>query len=147
MKAPEEIESELLREVKKNNVKDAIVTIRVSGRLGSGRVSDIDFKNIFNEIYELGAYFVMKNTAAVATQDFEEIKVHEDTVDAVESSLIDEHTGQITLENVSPEKEKEVTEQLVQVLNQHKKDGERNIDFEQRIITNLDEVLRTLGGF
>lgn len=146
LKIPEEIESELMKEAKSRDFNKSIVTIRLAGRLKSGRISDIDFRHIFTEFYEKGAYFVMKNTAALITQEFEEVKVSQDSVEEIETSLVDEHIGQIKVEKMSPEKEKQITEQLMSVLGQGKKEGERNIDFEKRIINDLDVLLKGIAG-
>ncbi|MBW3021349.1 exonuclease SbcCD subunit D, partial [Candidatus Woesearchaeota archaeon] len=72
-KTPEQIQSDILANIKNQEFNNTIVTIRLSGLLDSGKVSDIDFKEIFKQIYEKSAYFVMKNTSGLKTTDFEEI--------------------------------------------------------------------------
>ncbi len=143
-KMPEQVESELMKKAGSRDLDRTIVTIRLTGRLKSGRVKDIGFKDIIETFYEKGAYFVMKNTAALMTKDFEEVKIRDESVEEIESSLIREHIGQIKVESLSPEKEKRLTEQLISALSNGKKEGERNIDFEKRIIDDLDGLFSGL---
>jgi DNA repair protein SbcD/Mre11 len=140
----EEFESELNKIIRENEFKDNIVTMRLTGTLLSGKISEIDFKKIFNDFYEKDAYFVMKNTSALKTKDFEEVKIHEENVEEIESSLINEHVGQIKDIELDLKNEKEITQQLILALNDNKKEGERNIDFEERIINNLDEIIKSI---
>ncbi len=138
---PEGFESELARFAKENNYENAIVPIRLKGALESGKVSDIDFKAIFDRFYDKGAYFVMKNTSGISSKEFEEIKIHEENVDDIERALIDEHLGKITDLKLDSAKEKELTERLMHAMHIEKQEGERNIDFEERLVKGIDKVL------
>ena len=53
---------------------NTIVLIRIYGKLKTGRVTDINFKEIFDKCYSQGAFFVMRNTVKVVSAEFEEIK-------------------------------------------------------------------------
>jgi DNA repair protein SbcD/Mre11 len=140
----EEFESELNKITRENEFKDQIITIRLSGTLLSGKISEIDFKKIFQDFYDKGAYFVMKNTSALKTKDFEEVKIHEENVEEIEDSLINEHVGQIKDIELELKNEKEITAKLILALNDIKKEGERNIDFEERIINDLDLIIKSI---
>ncbi|MFW5852882.1 MAG: DNA repair exonuclease, partial [Nanoarchaeota archaeon] len=69
-KTPEKIISEL-NEYLDENFKDKIVLIRISGKLSSGRASDINMNTFFDELYSRGAYFVMRNTASLTSDIFQ----------------------------------------------------------------------------
>ena len=116
--------------------------IRLQGALASGKPSDIDFKEIFSAIYDKSAYFVMKSSHAVTSKEFEEIRTDARNVEDIESFLIKEHLGQIKLENLTLEKEEELIKNLMKMLSAEKQEGEREIDFNNRI---KDEVSRILG--
>lgn len=137
-KTPESVQAEILAAAAEHDCKDAIMTMRVAGKLSSGRVSDIDFKAVFDRLYERGAYFVMKNTAAIQTEGFEAVKVHEEGIDDIEDSLISEHLGQVKVEGMGKEQEREKVHKLMQHLNQEKEEGERNPDFEKRIVDGME---------
>ncbi len=140
-KTIEEIEAELLKEIEDKELIDTIVTIRLEGILKSGKPHDINFKEIFNKFHEKGAYFVMKNTNKLTTHEFEEIMVDKDSVEDIEESLIKEHLGQIKVKDLDLANEEKLTRELMKVLNQDKKEGERVTDFEKRIKEEAENTL------
>lgn len=140
-KTPEQVKEDILKGVKNKEFNDTIVTIRLEGTLESGKPSDIDFKNIFEFIYGKSAYFVMKNTNALKTKEFEEIKVQAGSVKEVEESLIKEHLGQIKVENMTTEKEEKLIKNLMNSLTTEKKEGERVVDFEKRVKEEIGMLL------
>jgi exonuclease SbcD len=143
-KTPEQVEQELLQMAKKNEFINTIVTIRLRGRLKAGRVSDIRLADVIKEFYSRSAYFVMKNTAALTTEEFEEIKIKQESVEDTEKALIAEHVGQVNLPGTSPESEKNLTAQLISLFNAGKKEGETKTAFESRIREDADGVLKAL---
>ena len=80
----------------------------------------------------------MKNTAKLVAEEFEEIKIDQGSVADVERSLIKEHLGQITVQDMG--NEEEVTQQLMTLLTQTKADGETKADFESRMIEEIDSI-------
>jgi len=140
-KTAEEIEQEILLQVEKKEFNNTIITIRVEGKLGSGKPSDINFKSIFEQLYNKSAYFVMKNTNKLTGEEFEKIKVEKDSADEIENSLIKEHLGQIKVEGFDSVKEEELTKELIKVLDIEKQEGERVVDFEQRIKENVEKII------
>lgn len=120
------------------NLKDKIITIRFHGILESGKVSDIDFNSVFEVFYSYGAYFVMKNTSALQTKEFEDIKVKAGEVDAIELETIKEHLGQVKIDNYDEEK---ITLQMMRSLETVKAEGEKNADFEKRVLSEIKAVL------
>lgn len=140
-KTPEKIREEIFEQIKDKEFNDTIVTIRLEGVLETGKSSDIDFRDIFNRLYEKSAYFVMKNTNKLTGKEFEEIKIEKASVDELESNLIKEHLGQIKIENMDIKKEEELTKRLMKILSAEKKEGERNIDFEKRIKEDVSKIL------
>lgn len=143
-KSSQEVEDELLSEIKDKEFFDTIVTLRLEGTLKSGKPSDINFKEIFNKLYEKGAYFVMKNSNKLATKEFEEIKIDKESVEDIEESLIKEHLGQIKVKDLSVEKEKKITIELMKILNQERGEGERVADFEKRITEEMEKIIEGL---
>lgn len=136
-KTAQQVEAELLSHIESKEFNNTIITIRLNGRL-LDKPHDIDFKKIFDLLYDKSAFFVMKNTSALVTNEFEEIKVESSSVEEIESKLIKEHLGQFNVDF----DEEEVTKQLINVLNKEKEEGERNFDFESRLKEELFRVLR-----
>ena len=95
----------ILSHIENKQLNNTIVTIRVSGKLSSGRPGDVDFKGIFEKIYGKSAYFVMKNTSKLICEEFEEIKVEKESPEEIENSLIKEHVGKIAVSDFDTAKE------------------------------------------
>jgi len=138
-KSPEVIHYEVSDHFEHVDVEGAIVTIRLQGSIKGGRVFDINFKEIFERLYQKGAYFVMKNTAKLQSEEFEEIKIAQANPELVEEEIIKEHLGQHTA--FPAEKELEVTRSLLNFLDTTKKEGETQTDFQKRVEDDMEKVL------
>ena len=135
-KTPEIISFEIANYFNDKELRDCLVTIRLTGTLERGKTSDINFKQIFHQLYEKGAYFVMKNTSGLHSEDFTEIKVSEADPDYVEEEIIKEHLQQIKLFDL--ETELHLTKSLLQTLNTSKQEGETVTDFQNRVKEELN---------
>jgi len=131
-KKVEDVERELMN-IK--NVDDKIVTLRLEGVL-ENKVSDIDFKKIFDSLYENGAFLVLRNANKLKSREFEEIVI-EGEVDDIEKRIIEEHIGKIKIRL----NEERLIIDLMKVFDVNKEEGERNVDFEERIFKNAMGVL------
>ena len=109
--------------------------------MSSGKPYDIDFKVIFTQLYGKSAYFVMKNTNALATKEFEEIKIDASSTGDAEAAIIKEHLGQIKLGSMSIGSEEELIKELIKTLATEKQEGENAADFEKRIRDEMAKVL------
>ena len=97
--------------------------IRLHGVLESGKASDINFREIFEFLYQKSAYFVMKSSHAVMSKEFDEIKTDARNTEDIESFLIKEHLGQIKLDDLSVEKEELLVKSLIKLLSSEKQEG------------------------
>src|SRR3989338_2026502 len=138
---PDSVKEELHKKIKGKEFINTIVMIRLFGALASGKPSDIDLREIFDILYGKSAYFVMKNTSALTSKEFEEIRVDAGSVEQVESSLIREHLGQVKAAGIS-EKESEIIKDLMEVLGSERNEGETMMDFSKRIRENAQGILR-----
>jgi len=133
-KTPEQVEDELLEKIKGKEFNNTIITIRVKGILASGRTSDINWKDIFQMLYDKSAYFVMKNTNSLETKEFEEIKVQASSVEEIENKMIKEHLQQIKVAGYNAEEEEKLTKELMENLSLEKVEGETVYNFESRYL-------------
>ena len=140
-KTPEQVKNEILDQIKGKEFNNTIVLMRVSGVLESGKPYDIKFRDIFTELYNKSAYFVMKSTSMVKTKDFEEIKIDSDSPEDVENILIKEHLGQVKIDGMDTKKEEILIKDMITALNSEKKEGETNADFERRMRGEIGKVL------
>ncbi len=141
-KTPTQIENDILTEIENTELTNKIVTIRIEGILETGKRSDIDFKSIFEKIYQKDAYLILKNTNQLHSKEFEEIKVDASSPDQIENDLIKEHVGQIKIPNITEDQEVDLTKDLINTLSSQRSDGEKVADFEKRIIENLNKIIR-----
>lgn len=139
---PKQVTEALLKKVDRAFDK-AVVTIRLSGFLREGTVGDIGFKDVFDRAYERGAHFVMKNTAKLRSSELEEIKVKHESVEKIEEIIINEQSGQ--LKEFSPTEQQGLAKVMLQVLSVQKDDGERVIDYEDKIISDMDVVVKDIA--
>lgn len=130
-KTPEEVEQEACAEANNREFLNTIVTIRLAGRLKSGKPSDIRFRDIFQKFNDRSAYFVMKSTSRLTSAEFEEIKVEAGSAEETEERMIDEHSGKSGI--FSREEEKRVIRELMRALSAEKDEGEKAADFEKRV--------------
>ena len=137
-KTPTEVESLVKQHLLKNDLTNALVTIRVSGCLKQGRPADVRWNDLFHDAYMKKAYFVMKNTNAFTSKEMEIIMVKESNVEEVETSLLQQHAGQFKL---SPN-DVELAKTLMHALSAEKAEGERNADFDSRLHSELDHLFQ-----
>ncbi|MBT4111027.1 exonuclease SbcCD subunit D [Candidatus Woesearchaeota archaeon] len=138
-KTPEVISFEILNHFHELDVKESLITIRLTGTLDKGKVSDINFKEVFSQLYSKGAFFIMKNTAQLTSEEFEEIKISHSNPENVEEEIIKEHLQQIKL--FDRDSELHLTKSLMRVLNTTKKEGETVTDFQGRVKEEVSKLL------
>ncbi len=138
-KGPEVVSFEIANHFNNKDLTNCLITLRLKGELNKGRVSDINFKEIFNQLYKQGAYFVMKNTSKLNSEEFEEIKLSNSNPENVEEEIIKEHLQQIKLFDLQTEFH--LTKSLIQSLNTLKQEGETISDFNKRIEDEITKLL------
>ena len=141
--AEKELRTQLTALEQANKLKNTIITIRFTGTLALGKLSDIHFNEIIEGLYHTGAFFVMKNTAAVTTPEFEEMqKKPEQTIEQIQESIINEHLGQIPIGGMNKEQECALTKKLLLMFATEKNEGETTADFEERVQKEADGVFK-----
>jgi DNA repair protein SbcD/Mre11 len=124
-----EVKNFILDKIDMNLIIGRIVLLRLKGSLESGGLSDIDFRGLFEELGS--AFVVLKNTSELRIKEFEELEDIGEEVENVEGELIDKNSDN-----------KELVKNLIEALDKEKLDGEKNFDFEARIVKESFDVLR-----
>ena len=115
------------------DVIDKIVLLRLEGKLSFGRISDINFKKIFKKLES--SYVSLKNTSKLISEEEEIFDMKLGSIQEVETEVFNEF--------VSSEYNREFISRLILSLSLTKEDGERNVDFENRLLDevgNLNEI-------
>lgn len=132
-KTPDQIEEELLN---LKNFEDKILTIRISGTLESGKPSDINFKRIYQKLNR--AYSILKNTNKLTTKEYEDLEIQQGTIEEIEEKIIQQTKEIVKI----PFDKEEITKKLMDILATEKQEGEKNLDFETRIIKDVSKTLK-----
>jgi len=143
---PMKVEHKLQSTVADGMFRDKIVTIRLFGTLESGRPSDINMKEVFDELYEKKAYFVLKNTHKLQSKEFQNTSVVQDTVQEIEEALIDEDWGKLSVLGADKKDEVGLIKNLMHVWSSEKHEGEKVADYESRIIEQSEKLTESLIG-
>ncbi|PIN75464.1 hypothetical protein COV17_03835 [Candidatus Woesearchaeota archaeon CG10_big_fil_rev_8_21_14_0_10_36_11] len=139
-KSPDVITFEILDNFQEKDIIDTVITIKLKGTIRNGKVSDINFTEIFKQLYEKGAYFIMRNMTRLNSEEFEEIKIVQSNPEFVENDIINEHLQQ--MKTFDKETELHTIQSLMTVLNTTKKEGETITDFHTRTETEIDRLLQ-----
>lgn len=136
-KTPELITNEILEKIKGKEFYNALVLIKVSGILESGKPLDINWKKIYNELNS--AYFIMRNTSSLITKEYEEIKIETSNNEDIENKLIEQ---QPLFKNFTREKQNNLIKKMIHTLNTEKKDGETKYQYETRIKEEMEKLIQ-----
>ncbi len=137
--SPENIFLEITSFFDNLDITNSLVLIRLTGSLEKGKISDINFKDIFNQLYNRGAYYVMRNTSQLHSQDYEEVKIDASSPENFEEEIIKEHLQQIKLFDI--ETELHLTKSLLTDINTTKKEGETVTDFQKRVEDEINQLM------
>ncbi|MBS3172122.1 exonuclease SbcCD subunit D [Candidatus Woesearchaeota archaeon] len=119
----------VLGKIDKNEIFGKIVLIRLEGTLESGKLSDIDFSKLNEELN--GAYVVLRNSSGLKIKEFENFELEQGSIDKIEEKIILEQND--INENIVKE--------LIKILDNEKLEGEKNLDFETRIVSESFKIL------
>jgi len=136
---PQQTTTNLKQKILKENIQNKIILIRIEGTLKEGKITDLNLQSLSEELIQQGAYFVMKNTAKLNTTKYDHKKT--EIKNNIEETTIQEHLNQSNLKKTK-EEQKELTQQLIQLLSTTKKDGERTTDYEERLIEDVKKTLK-----
>ncbi len=137
-KEPETIKKEIMRTLKESQIKDKIVTLRIEGALERGKLSDLDMTEFFDS---LDAYCILKNTSKVLIKELENIGVQKGEIHDVEKGIIKKTAKENLFAGISVEKTEKLVEHLIESFNTEKFEGEKNMDFEARVMKDTEKVL------
>lgn len=128
-KTPYLVEEELKERL--IDLKDKVILIKVFGKLGGGKPSDIDFSLIKDYCLERGASVVYINRNQLLGKEEEEIEIVEEKREDTERRLFEEMLKRFNFKN-SKLKDVKTSLELLNVLKEENK-GETKADYEKRI--------------
>jgi hypothetical protein len=127
-KSAEEVKLAINEEINDNDFVDTIVLLRIEGQLQTGKATDIELKSLIETMYDNGAYFVMKNTNKLTTEEFNEVTVEQGTPEEIEERVLDEHlTDETTFD------QHQTARDLMDALGQEQDEAEKKYEYEERM--------------
>ncbi len=136
---PSSLKEKILKEFKKHNLKNAIVTLRITGILKEGKPSEIDFISLEEKAGQLGAYHILRNTSQLGSKEFE-IKIQD--IDSKNIEEIEEASIMAAIkEKIITKKDKEKLQSFMRILDLEKIEGETSAIFASRL---TKETIRAL---
>lgn len=137
---PNAATEKIISEIAKNEIRDKIVLLKLSGMLASGRTSEINFEKIREKLH--GGYCYLKNTSSLSTKEFKiEVEDKGDDIETIERNIIVEYS----------KKEQEFKEflplisQLNAILDTEKYEGETKEKYETRILSEFRKITKEMG--
>jgi exonuclease SbcD len=134
--------------------KDKIVLLKVSGRLSSGRTSEVPFDEVRKAIEKKGAIMVRINRAGLTSAEMSPGRLGGKTKEEIEESMLKEALSSYSVDAaVEPDVRTRVAsrlagnaglrtaKKLMNSLEQEAKDNERKEDFRVRMIKEAKEAL------
>ncbi|MBS3107518.1 exonuclease SbcCD subunit D [Candidatus Woesearchaeota archaeon] len=136
---PIQAQEKIIALIKNSEIKDKIITLRIHGILSSGKKSDINLNEILEQFNE--AYIILKNTSKVTMKEFESHDIEIKNIDEVENTLIEKSESNLNIKNMTKEQQSELVKQMMEIFNKEKLEGEKNADFELRILEEANKLL------
>ena len=126
-KTSRDVEDEILSI---NNFEDKILLLRIQGELKEGKGSDISFKAISDNFKDSFAF--LKNTTKLTSKEFSNLEVKDGEIEDVERDIINEFKFDYSNDFIF---------ELINSLDKEKDEGEKNVDFERRLLKDLEKIL------
>ncbi|PIO08760.1 hypothetical protein COU59_00280 [Candidatus Pacearchaeota archaeon CG10_big_fil_rev_8_21_14_0_10_34_12] len=125
---------EIISDIKKRNVENKIILLRVSGELEKGKNSDLDFQKVEKFARENGAYFLLKN--------IHNLKTREDDLDFEVKSMenVEEESLRIYSEQ-NPSEFNNLVYLIINTLSMEKQEGETSDSFTRRLTDEARKIL------
>ncbi len=128
---------EIISTLDRYNLKDKIVLLKLFGTVKTGKTGDISFDKIEEFIHRKEAYSYLKNISQLKTVDSQVglIDSNLENIDKIEESIFKEYN------NLNPNEYNKYLPQLVSALSIEKEEDEKNAIFEDRLISELKNIL------
>ncbi|MEM4325962.1 MAG: metallophosphoesterase [Candidatus Pacearchaeota archaeon] len=124
----------IISEMEKRDIKDKIVLLRLRGELKFGKTSDIKFDKIEDNLKKMGAYFFLKNSNELKSEE-PVLDINVEETEDIEGDIIKNYSEQ----NESPLNK--YIFQLINALSIEKQEGETTEGFIKRLTEESRKVL------
>ncbi len=138
-----EILDEVISRARTLDLKDKIVTLRLFGKI-EDKISDIDFRGIIESLKALGAKIVLRNIHKLSSKALD-VELENKNINQTEYDIITKFLDKINFKTKQvirdKESEREFINSFIVALAEEKRDGEKNHDYEKRILESINNLL------
>lgn len=124
----------ILRLIDSRDVRDKIVLLKIHGILKTGKISDIDFKEIENHIKRKEGYVLLRNISKLEAEE-SEIKIEVEDMNKLEEEILKKY-------KLTNNKFQDLVPQLLHSLDMEKNEGETNTIFSNRLFQDINKILK-----
>jgi hypothetical protein len=123
---------EIIQEMDKRNLKDKLVLLKLTGVLKQGKTGDINFNIIQDFAMKKECYIFLRNISSLEVQELDiSIKNEEN----VEEKILEDYVQK------NPDEFNKFLPQLMNIFSLEKKEDEKSVIFEDRLIDELKQIL------
>jgi len=129
-KNPFLLTSEIIGRLKKENINDKILLLKVSGTLSNGKTSEVNFEQIKKETEK--AFVLLKNVSGLKSPETKlEVEIKAENIDQIEKEAVEKLNKDY----------KGLALPLLNALSIEKIEGESTATFEKRLLDNVRKVI------
>ncbi|MBT3642598.1 DNA repair exonuclease [archaeon] len=128
----------IISELDKHNLNDKITLLKLRGIIQIGKAGDINFKEIEDFVKKKGAYVFLRNMSSLKleSQDFDAGENDSDNIEKVEERIFKEFSTVNSKNNFT-----KYLPTLMNVLSMEKAEDEKSAVFEDRLLSELKDLL------
>jgi DNA repair protein SbcD/Mre11 len=132
-----EATQQIIAHLDKLMLRDKIVLLKLKGILTQGKTGDIKFAEIEDFIKKKEAFVFLRNISSIKIQatDFQIESTSEDNIEKIESQILGEYSKQ------NPTDFNKYLPQLMSTLSIEKNEDEKSAVYEDRLLTELKNIL------
>jgi exonuclease SbcD len=128
------------------DTKDKIITIRIIGKLNSGKIYEIKSHEIKQQLIDKGAFEVFINKNALISRDYAPIsKAVGKTNKEIEETLIHEHVQKTSIREINKHDMEKNIHQLLNALGVERVEGEKVNEYNEDLLAKFLEIFNFLN--
>lgn len=141
------VQEELSQMVENIDAKGKIVILKIKGELAGGKTSDINFTELRQRLYNLGAVFVSLSRFQLTSQEYTPTRAGGEDPKQIEINLLKENVDnvKVSASKLKGEEGAKLAVSLLEVLRQDSKLNEKKTDYTTRILDEAKQILELEG--
>ncbi len=124
----------IISTLKKYDLEDKIILLKLRGTIKQGKTSDINFQEIQEMAKKNKSCVLLKNTSQLKTEE-PELEIEIDNIDKIEETIIEDFAEKNRSEF------NKLINPLVNSFNLEKQEDEKRIIFENRLLSEINKIL------